>query len=815
MLTLKYVNNKEFIKRYARSIANILGDGSAYKSKELACWAMYYSKLKKKDYDYLTRYGSYDVPAQVRFTSIVRPNIDYLVSNYLSNNFNFSVKTVDRKSLNSKYEDKIKEFAKRNSEAIYERYSTIESNIQMLLDKEQELMVMLDQEPQNEQHAAQLEELRNQMPIIRLKIDQMSKSLERELKDQFKKLDRSTMLENITVTDLKEHLAYKKLLQLFEDKNISNVHKNTMTEKYVTGRPAIYVDIVNNELEYKWIPSYSVFIPKDTTNTNAEEGVWAAYEEYWSYQKVINRFGNELSGEDVKQLRINAGMNEEYKNDSQLGASDYISGKLPTFTKNNIRVLHLFFQLTAEIPIVKSKSVDGSITHVHISTDKEKIKEGKEIENRYKTYVYEAYIVNNNIIVGCRLRKHQVIKVDNLGWNQLPIITDSFDDASRSPYSLIWATRDLQALYQIIEYYEELLYVISGVKGYVMDISQMPESMDQTEWMYFRKMGTIFIETVKKDRRVNSTFNQFQTFDDTIPATIQYLGNAKDRIMARVDNITGVTRLARGEMNERDAVGNSKLSMQATNKIADVQYWEHDNLIRRALSRLLNLYGKNISKEGDVFNLFNKDTGDSETVNIPKELLNAADFECVIMNNNKNQREIEEIRSVIGAEYQRGNMDMLGMIKTFQATSVTELRLIAEQMAKQAQEMQQNMAANQGEAEKELLQFENQLAVNLKQNDWMLKEMENKLKELDIMTREKIADANNTIQREKIASDNFIKTLDIVTKAETENNRLEAEKASVQVDQILKQMEIVTQAALGEQKNLIDDKKLDTKVNKE
>jgi len=831
MLTLEDIKSKHWQIKYLKSVNRAIGEGSEERKKDLTCWSMYHEKMKQEDYDYLTKYGEYDIPVKVRFTSVVKPNINWLVSKYLSNPFNFSVKTVDKKSLNQKYLDKLKMYVDSVTAEIDEKYLTLQTALQQLNDKKQELQMMLQQEPENEEHAKQLQELQNQMPLIMLKMTQMTRAIEREIDHTSDKLDKADLLKRLKPKDIREDFVQRKLMHLYEEKNIQDEHKRSITDKFVTGKPYLYVDLKDNELIYENIPSYRVYHAKNENKKFTEDGDWTAYLTHLSFDEAISEFKDcGLTSEHIKKLEgfnSNADQSqniEAYEDDEHEGAANYIKGYKPTVSRSNIRVLRVFYQVCVEINIIHSKTKDGKFTHKKVAKksdlyekdgSKKKPREGQEIKKRYKTYTLEGAIINRDIFLTKGIRDHQILSNDRTGWNQLPIIGDNFDDISRVPHSIIWSTRELQSLYQIIEYYEELLLVLSGVKGFLMDKSQMPSGMSEKEWGYYRKMGTLYIESFKKDRRQQSNFNQFTTYDDTLPPSIQYLGMMKDRIQQRVDQITGVTRHARGEYQERDPVGTAQLSVQASNIISDVMFWEHDQLVRRALSRALNLYTKYVGDKGDTFSLFDKTIGEFDVYEIPKGLLKGPDFDVFVMNNNKDLRDIEEMRQLVGSEYQRGNLDMSGVIKIFQASSLTEMQILAEQMVDKAQELKQQMAQGEADAEKSVKEFEHQLEMQKVQAEGELKNIENQLNKLELDLKEKEAHMKDATAREKIASDNFLKALDIITKDKQATANRESEERMTTVNQILKEAEIMVQAMLGSQKNIIDDRKISTEMRKD
>ncbi|MFA7143571.1 MAG: hypothetical protein WC175_06360 [Candidatus Dojkabacteria bacterium] len=797
------MKNKDWMIRYAKSVMNGIGSGEGYSKKELEYWNMYNSRVEGNEYSYLMSYGDFDLPVKVRFTSIVRPNIDYLVSRYLGNPFNFSVSTIDKKSLESKFRDKINQYVDSLTMDIDSKYDQMSLQIEEINNKEQELMTMLQQEPQNEEHAQQLAELQKSMPMIRLKINQMRKALEREIRRASEDISNLEILSKFKAKDVRQDFAYKKLKSMFEIDGIKEEHRKALVDKIVTGRPYIFVDIENNELVYKYLPSYSVYHPKSVSVPYVEDGDWVAYEEFHSYDYVMHKWGNSMTDKERKRLKaFKESYYREVYSQNEFNSGDYIEDNRGSVsTGNNIRVIKIYFQVSEKLSYKVSKDKHGN-THVHKhSDDDSKLRKNESVKRKYKTYAYQGVIIDSNIFVDFKLREHQLLKVDNYGWNQLPIIGDNYDEVSRHPNSIIRATKDLQALNRIIEYYKELLLVISGVKGFLMDKSQLPKGMGEKEWMYYRKLGVMWIQSYRQDRRTQTQFNQFQQYDDTISPGIQYLMALQDRIQAQVDQITGVNRHARGEMESRDPVGTSQMAIQATSIIADILFWEHDQVVRRSLTRAINLYCKFIGDKGDMFTIYDKLAGQYNPIKVPPGLLNGADYDAVVMNNNKDFRELESMRQLITSEYSRGNISMADMANLIDTDSISELRIIAENMVEKADEMRQLAFQNEQEAAKQLKEYDAQIQAQLNAPMNQLKEMEVKLKELDLELKNKQITFEEEYKQKALESENFLKALDIMSEREVELKYLDEQKESRQVDNILEQARILSDVALGKEKN--------------
>jgi hypothetical protein len=121
---------------------------------------------------------------------------------------------------------------------------------------------------------------------------------------------------------------------------------------------------------------------------------------------------------------------------------------------------------------------------------------------------------------------------------------------------------------------------------------------------------------------------------------------------------------------------------------------------------------------------------------------------------------------------------------------------------------------SQFEGQKQLLEFEYSLKEKLEAGTNQLKNVENQLKKLDLDLKDKKIIFDKELKEKEIASNNYLKMLEIMTKSEQETAWRNAERDSVKVDQLLKEIEILANFETTKEKNLIDDKKLNTRVEK-
>ena len=412
--------SKDWMKLYVKNVMNSIGDGSSYRTKELQCWSMYYSKVNNEQYNYLVKFGDYDIPVSIRFTSIVRPNIDYLVSKYLANPFNFSVYSIDKKSLEMKYKQKIDKYIESIEDRIRGAYDTMGEQVNQINSRMEELQMMLQQQPENEEQQKQLEQLQQQMPMIGLKMKQLTNVLQREMAKEAKKIKNIDILKRFTAEDIREDFVFKKMKSMYEQDGIMEEHRRSFVEKCVTGRPYMYVDIVDGKLVYENIPSTSIYHPKTTSNRYVEKGDWVAIDEYYSYDTVLNRWGSGLNEEDKKRLRERGRDIKEIYQSNASNGYNYVES-VGGFTSNNdIRVTRIFFKTTAKNNYKVSPS-KGKVPHVN-RYDGSELKPTDKVETRYREYAFEAVVIDSNIIAKVEPRQNLPLYIDNVWEQQLPVI---------------------------------------------------------------------------------------------------------------------------------------------------------------------------------------------------------------------------------------------------------------------------------------------------------------------------------------------------------------------------------------------------------
>jgi len=96
--------------------------------------------------------------------------------------------------LQKKYEQKVDAYVESVIQGLEEQYSSIDASLITVNNKMQELQMMAQQEPQNQEHAMQIEQIKQQLPFIMLKMDQVKNALNRRQQKLSKQLSSADLL---------------------------------------------------------------------------------------------------------------------------------------------------------------------------------------------------------------------------------------------------------------------------------------------------------------------------------------------------------------------------------------------------------------------------------------------------------------------------------------------------------------------------------------------------------------------------------------------------------------------------------------------
>lgn len=727
-----------WMKRCAIAIVNMCYISRSEKEKEKFCYDMYNGVQDQSSFDYLRKVGDYEYPAKVRFVPLLRPKFDLLRAEETKRPFNWRVYTVDSKSINDKNEQKFKAVTaamavnKKQLSAQYQKAIDSLNQMQMQIDQAKQ---QADQEgiPIPPELQMQFDAMENEINMGKYVINEQNLITEKDI----------THIEThfkYNYQDFLEVVAEKGIKYMISNYNLKEDFNRSFEDKMCTGKEIFYCDWESNmnmkDPVIRKVNPLGFYYAGDSQVKWIEDAEWCMEERWLTISQIIDEFGNKLSFEDMEKLKQKSEMisnptdygygyngynsyNSTSGNNTGMSPTDVngcMTGDLYSGSSaitNVVRVCTCFWKSSHKMRFKVSKNKykeDATFTHVVGDSEKIRRDKGEREDVGYKNDLYQAVVIDANIFIDCR-EKDVDRSNENPAEVKLPYVGPAHNYYTSKPYSLVWAAKDVQILYNIVHYHKELALALSGAKGFIMDKSQVPEGMSIKEWMYQRKLGVGWIESVRSGLNRQPSFNQFQNFDDSLGPGIQSLFVMLQHLEELASNITGVSRTRMGAVAPTDQVGTTEQSISQSALVTEIMFQEHENVKRKVIERIINLCRKAWKKGKHGSYVLGDLT--QELINVPKDVMARADYKVFATDSGKEKRSLDELKMLAAQEHSKGLLTFSNLVKLYNTDSLAELEASIEKYEELAmKKMDQNQEVQRNH-ERELKELDNQTKMML------------------------------------------------------------------------------------------------------
>jgi len=839
---------KDFLSFFSETVAS-----NSNTETDIECWKLYHNEVDPREMDYLTTVGEYSMPAQPRHIPLQRHYCDILISKQSKRPWVFSVNTVDKNSLKEKAKAKTDDFFNMMMETTKQIVYDKQSQIEMIDYQIQQLQSFISKEPTSEEELAQINQAKAMMPAMTSKFT-YAKDMMLTSKEIFEqKAEAWDRYHRYKKKDWIEEISQKVTINLRNKLNIANKSKRNFISQVVTGKQAYKVDIEGQKLIFEPINELNVFYPSIDNVQFIQDCPWVVIRRQMSFVDIIARWGGEIKAnygeERIKQLEQYVSRSKD--SNSQFVAtpnggmlvSDIYSGTVDNSINTTVEEIYWKVPRLVKIKKTPNKKEPGEYFRHFISNEKKVIdsseytyagkeyiskkdpniklsrenteiydsSKGEKYDEKYDCDIYMGYVIDGDIFVEYGVKKQFYNDIDNIADKKLPVVGRCYNNITERPYSIIWNTRDIQKLYNIVHYHRELMLALSGTKGQVMDYSQKPSHLTDDEWEYKKKLGNIIIETVDKTGRVkNISYNQWQSFDNTLSPAIQYLDNVLVSLENTMGSITGITRQALGEVVPSDQVATFRQSIAQSQLITEIIFSDHDEVEKMALTQLLNLALKYRNDDDLILEIEDLDLS-KEIITIPKNLFKDRQFEVVIMDNTKDGQKMEDLREFAKAEMSRGILSFSQLFSIFNTESTKELEKKIEYFTEKQEKLAKLNAGSEIDAEKQIIQFTKEFDMQIAALPLKYKEAELQLQKAAIDLDEQRLALETKYNEQKLNNEYEIKNKDLEYRRESELSLLNVnDKHSTTNEQIqalqLKIDALFREAELGQSKEDSDKK---------
>lgn len=626
--------------------------------------------------------------------------------------------------------------------------------------------------------------------------------------------------------DIAETEAYHALQFLKRKLNLTHEFYKGWKDALIGGEEIYYIGVINGDPYVERVNPMYFDYEHSLDLEFIDDAAWCRRKMIMSATEIYDRFYDKMSERQLNELlelidqRPGAGNNPEIRKTS----IDYESIKLHkinSFTDNpfdidHIVVYHCCWKSFKKIGFVTLLNPEtGEVEEFQVDEDYKVTGTEQSVEWDWIIEVWEGYRIGDDMYIGIQPIEYQYISADNPNSQKLPYTGVVYNNTNSKPRSLVSMMKPLQYMYIVVWYRLELALSRDKGKVAVMDITQIPKSMniDVNKWMhYLSALGVAFINPYDEGWDIPgreggkpSQFNQLSSWDLTMSNVIAEYIQLMQKIEDMVAKLTGITPQRQGQIAVSELVSNANTAVNMSYHITEPWFWNHNQVKRRVLTMLLNT-SKAAWKDSKRYLNYILDDATRAFVQLSDNFF-YEDMDIFVDDSTKNQQYIDQLKQLLQPAMQNGaSLLDIAEIITLDNMSMIKDRL-EEIEQKRMEQMQQQQQAEQ-QVQQQIAEQQNQL----KEEELMLKEAEMDLEKYkvdqDNATKITVAQLNAYRGAENMDQDmNGIIDVVEIGKQALEQQKIDSEKASKQLELNNKKREI-------QLKKEIEDKKIDLEKQK-
>jgi hypothetical protein len=334
---------------------------------------------------------------------------------------------------------------------------------------------------------------------------------------------------------------------------------------------------------------------------------------------------------------------------------------------------------------------------------------GKSNKKGYRLNRYESVRIDYDIYLNCGKSLHEPRSIGAAAYTTLSYNGTAYNDRNGTPYSIAYSLKDIQDMYDIMNFHRDNLVANSGVNGSRINLAGIPKILGQNfmerllKFVALRKQG---VELVDPTEEGASLFQHYGDFRASLDGNaVVAINSILELLEKQADTVSGVNRYMYQAAEQRDAVSNVKTGIKQTSLIVKDTFELIYNIRENILADLINqakityIKGKRGSYVvGNGLALFS----------VMPENFCFTDYNIHIINVNRDAEKILEARRMLPELIGRNAVDVDVALKVSMSDSATEIiGIVEDSMAAKKEENNQikqltEQAQQAGEQAKQL-----------------------------------------------------------------------------------------------------------------
>lgn len=676
-------NVEYFIKQ-----ANFRMSGGTYPAKatdatnldNMKLWYnVYNNRIDESMFSYVTNpLGSkkamyQQFPAKLRSYNIIRPTIDLLIGEWSKRPFRFDVVNVDGEGVMNSYLDA--------------KYETFKGNVTNRIVKA-------------------IEEATGQ-PV-----------------DQKDLPNPATVVDDLNTNykDLVAIKGYKALKQIEAEHKLKETYKDAFKDWCIAGKVGTLKNVRNSDIEYSKLSPLWIDVDKSVHFKNFEDGSSAVVKFRVTVADLVDMFYEDLKAADLKELEGD----EDAHRKSFYGL---FTTPGTTTTQEDINKVDLFYTTWKSRKKIGFLSYTDPITGEPLTAevdenypvDKEA---GEIVEWMWVNEAWGGWRVNDNIYLRIDPLDVQRNEMNNFSACKINVNGRNFSDTESENVSIVSLGLPYQWMYNILNYRIELTIAKSKGKIAVLDkntISDGSEGGDEKTFYYAEALGYLLLD--RNADGVDRSWNQYSTIDLSLFDSIGQLIKLAQYYKDSWDELLGITRQRKGDINSSDGLGTAQESVFRSSVISDIIFSGFDEWVESELQGLLDLstFAWIDGKKG----YYRNDDGRMELFSLEPEDFAKAEMGVFVDVMSRTTAKIELMKQQVNAAAQRKEVKLSTIADMVWTDSYAELKAklvkaetIEQEIAKQTAENEQEYKKELEAIKKDYLAYNNELEIEKQERDW-------------------------------------------------------------------------------------------------
>jgi hypothetical protein len=670
---------------------------------------------------------------RVRDLNMIKSNIDFIGSNFRKRKFNWSVSNTDSNSYNEFQES----FKENLLQEVSKRFTQLINN-----------------------------EDGTQKPV--------------DLTPKLLKAKFSLSYKDDLAVDYQQYLT-----NVINQANLHEKSSEMFIDYLIYGEPISYTSI-NEEgrLDYRRVDKRFFRYNKSNSEKYIKYSEWQVEIEFLTITDIVNKYYKELDTEKYEDVAINGGRTSQFENFYN-SISGFAINNSRQGIFNKVPVYHVYWQSRKKVKRITYYE-EGVLVEKEVS---EEYKTDKTIEKEeifWKNCIYKTdkigkfYYEMGEYLYDCSdLSDSQKCLMPYNGFT----FGHYYDD---KVYSVLKLGVPYLISFLICHYMIDRLLIKNKGKIFLMDYNAIP---NKNGWnlekflRYSEELGYAFIDRSQND--VDKSYNQYVSIDMSTLGYVFELINLSKSYQDLWDNIISVPRQLKGQSFASDEVGTTKSAVVQSGITIDYIYQKFDDFMNSDMQTILEM-GKYIIINNKHDDIAYSDDG-IKLLNLDINKIIASKLRFIPVNNSEENSELEQLK-----EYAKINnqADPLTITEFITAKSIsqlkealTKIRLDMQEQEEQKSNQDQERQVEMENMQKEIKQFEEELAEKLDtfQTDNKIRlanmTLQPDLKvDLDKDGIPDIIEANNKLMIENRKLDIKERQTDINSKQVTDNKEIEMSK---------------------------------------